>query len=136
MSALVQYEPFVDNTTRLFLKQTEKLYIDTPQACDFTQWLQFYAFDVIGEITYSKRHGFIERNEDVDGIVAYLTKLFLYVAPIGQIPMLDRLFLKNPLYLKLSEWGILDATFPVAKFARARIFLAGAGVSGSAGCGR
>ncbi|EAQ85262.1 hypothetical protein CHGG_09276 [Chaetomium globosum CBS 148.51] len=121
MSALVQYEPFVDNTTKLFLKQTERLYIDKPGTCDFTQWLQFYAFDVIGEITYSKRHGFIEKNEDVDGIVAYLTKLFLYVAPIGQIPFLDRLFLKNPLYLKLSEWGILDATFPVAKFARARM---------------
>ncbi|KAH6640410.1 cytochrome P450-like protein [Chaetomium tenue] len=121
MSALVQYEPFVDNTTKLFLKQTERLYIDKPGTCDFTQWLQFYAFDVIGEITYSKRHGFIEKNEDVDGIVAYLTKLFLYVAPIGQIPSLDRLFLKNPLYLKLSEWGILDATFPVAKFARARM---------------
>ncbi|KAL1838911.1 hypothetical protein VTJ49DRAFT_2075 [Mycothermus thermophilus] len=121
MSALVQYEPFVDNTTRLFLKQTERLYIDNPQACDFTRWLQFYAFDVIGEITYSKRHGFIERNEDVDGIVAYLTKLFLYVAPIGQIPILDRFFLKNPIYLKLSEWGLLDATFPVAKFARARM---------------
>ncbi|KAK3291378.1 cytochrome P450-like protein [Chaetomium fimeti] len=121
MSALVQYEPFVDNTTKLFLKQTERLYIDKPGTCDFTQWLQFYAFDVIGEITYSKRHGFIEKNEDVDGIVAYLTKLFLYVAPIGQIPFLDRIFLKNPLYLKLSEWGILDATFPVAKFARARM---------------
>ncbi|KAL2116009.1 hypothetical protein VTJ04DRAFT_10264 [Mycothermus thermophilus] len=121
MSALVQYEPFVDNTTRLFLKQTERLYIDNPQACDFTRWLQFYAFDVIGEITYSKRHGFIERNEDVDGIVAYLTKLFLYVAPVGQIPILDRFFLKNPIYLKLSEWGLLDATFPVAKFARARM---------------
>ncbi|KAH6618193.1 cytochrome P450-like protein [Chaetomium sp. MPI-SDFR-AT-0129] len=126
MSALVQYEPFVDNTTRLFLKQTERLYVGAAGsgggvACDFTRWLQFYAFDVIGEITYSKRHGFIERNEDVDGIVAYLTKLFLYVAPIGQIPLLDRLFLKNPLYLKLSEWGLLDATFPVAKFARARM---------------
>ncbi|KAK0739073.1 cytochrome P450 [Apiosordaria backusii] len=121
MSQLVQYEPFVDNTTKLFLKQTEKLYIDNPKACDFTQWLQFYAFDVIGEITYSKRHGFIERNEDVDGIVAYLTKLFLYVAPIGQIPLLDKLFLKNPIYLKLGEWGLLDATFPVAKFARARM---------------
>ncbi|KAL2021696.1 hypothetical protein VTK56DRAFT_6788 [Thermocarpiscus australiensis] len=121
MSALVQYEPFVDNTTKLFLKQTERLYIDRNEACDFTRWLQFYAFDVIGEITYSKRHGFVEKNEDVDGIVAYLTKLFLYVAPIGQIPILDRFFLKNPIYLKLSEWGLLDATFPVAKFARARM---------------
>jgi cytochrome P450 len=82
MSALVQYEPFVDNTTKLFLKQTEKLYVGKEDGCDFTRWLQFYAFDVIGEITYSKRHGFIEKNEDIDGIVAYLTWLFLYVAPV------------------------------------------------------
>lgn len=150
MSALVQYEPFVDNTTKLFLEQTKRLFVDNPKACDFTQWLQFYAFDVIGEITYSKRHGFVEKNEDIDGIVAYLGWLFNYVAPvssptltlslplptpeessrpnitssppqIGQIPILDKLLLKNPIYLKLSEWGLLDATFPVAKFAGARM---------------
>ncbi|KAJ9132171.1 Cytochrome p450 [Pleurostoma richardsiae] len=121
MSALVQYEPFVDNTTKLFLEQTERLYVGNPEGCNFTRWLQFYAFDVIGEITYSKRHGFIEKNEDIDGIVAYLSSLFNYVAPIGQIPILDRLLLKNPIYLKLSEWGILDATFPVARFAGARM---------------
>lgn len=121
MSALVQYEPFVDNTTKIFLKQTEKLFVDNPEGCDFTRWLQFYAFDVIGEITYSKRHGFIEKNEDIDGIVGYLTWLFNYVAPIGQIPGLDKFILKNPVYLKLSQWGFTDATFPVAKFARARM---------------
>ena len=82
MSALVQYEPFVDNTTKLFLEQTRTLYVNNPDGCNFTQWLQFYAFDVIGEITYSKRHGFVEKNEDIDGIVAYLSWLFLYVAPV------------------------------------------------------
>ncbi|EFX05320.1 pisatin demethylase [Grosmannia clavigera kw1407] len=121
MSALVQYEPFVDNTTKLFLKQTEKLFVGNPAGCDFTRWLQFYAFDVIGEITYSKRHGFIEKNEDIEGIVDYLSRLFLYVAPIGQIPLLDRLLLKNPIYLKLSQYGLIDSTFPVARFARARM---------------
>lgn len=83
MSALVQYEPFVDNTTKLFLDQTEKLFVSKPGGCDFTTWLQYYAFDVIGEITYSKRHGFLEKNEDVEGIVGYLSKLFLYVAPVS-----------------------------------------------------
>lgn len=83
MSALVQYEPFVDNTTKLFLEKTKQLFVDNPEGCDFTRWLQFYAFDVIGEITYSKRHGFVEKNEDIDGIVAYLTKLFNYVAPVS-----------------------------------------------------
>ncbi|KAI6088688.1 cytochrome P450 [Hypoxylon rubiginosum] len=121
MSALVQYEPFVDNTTKLFLKQTEKLFAGNSSGCNFTQWLQFYAFDVIGEITYSKRHGFVEKNEDIDGIVSYLGNLFLYVAPIGQIPWLDLVFLKNPIYLKLSQWGFIDATFPVARFARQRM---------------
>ncbi|RYO73661.1 hypothetical protein DL764_010439 [Monosporascus ibericus] len=121
MSALVQYEPFVDNTTKLFLRQTERLFANNPEGCNFTEWLQFFAFDVIGEITYGKRHGFIEKNQDIDGIVDYLSKLFLYVAPIGQIPWLDRLFLKNPIYLKLSQWGFLDATMPVARFARARM---------------
>ncbi|KAI1380380.1 cytochrome P450 [Hypoxylon crocopeplum] len=121
MSALVQYEPFVDNTTKLFLKQTERLFAGNPEGCNFTQWLQFYAFDVIGEITYSKRHGFVEKNEDIDGIVSYLSNLFLYVAPIGQIPWLDRIFLKNPIYLKLSQMGFIDATMPVARFARARM---------------
>jgi cytochrome P450 len=121
MSALVQYEPFVDNTTKLFLSQTEKLFVGNREGCDFTKWLQFYAFDVIGEITYSKRHGFVETNTDVDGIVDYLGRMFLYVAPVGQIPWLDKLLLKNPLWLKLSDWGFVDATFPVARFARARM---------------
>ncbi|GAB0138625.1 hypothetical protein EsDP_00006851 [Epichloe bromicola] len=121
MSALVQYEPFVDNTTRLFLDQTKRLFVEEERECDFTTWLQYYAFDVIGEITYSKRHGFVERNEDVEGIIAHLARLFLYVAPIGQIPLLDRLLLKNPLFHKLSQWGLVDSTFPVARFARSRM---------------
>lgn len=99
MSALVQYEPFVDNTTKLFLSQTEKLYVGNPEGCDFTRWLQFYAFDVIGEITYSKRHGFIEHNKDVDGIVSYLTWLFLYVAPVRYGPN----FTPEPLFKTLCR---------------------------------
>lgn len=139
MSALVNYESFVDNTTRLFLDQTQKLYASSSSSlpkyannkkdgkseekkkCDFTRWLQFYAFDVIGEITYGRRHGFLEHDRDVDGIVSYLSGLFLYVAPVGQIPLLDSLLLKNPVYLWLSRLGVLDSTFPVARFARARI---------------
>lgn len=121
MSTVVQYEPFVDSTTELFLSQTEKIYAEPAEGCNFSQWLQFYAFDVIGEMTYNKRHGFIEQNRDIDGIIKYLGGLFDYVAPIGQIPILDRLFLKNPLYLMAAKYGLIDATFPVAKFAQQRM---------------
>lgn len=84
MSALVQYEPFVDNTTSRFLDQTEALFSSQNATCDFAKWLQWYAFDVIGQITYSKPHGFIDRAEDVDGMVGYLGRLFDYVAPVSQ----------------------------------------------------
>lgn len=82
MTTLVQYEPFVDSTTELFLSQTDKIYAQSGKSCDFSRWLQFYAFDVIGEMTYSKRHGFVEEDRDIDGIIDYLSKLFSYVAPV------------------------------------------------------
>jgi hypothetical protein len=97
MSALVQYEPFVDSTTELFLSQTEKLYADSGAACNFSRWLQFYAFDVIGDMTYSKRHGFLEENKDIDGIVDYISSLFDYVAPV--FPPCNFIFITSPLLL-------------------------------------
>lgn len=121
MSTLIQYEPFVDSTTELFLSQTEKLYAETGAACNFSRWLQFYAFDVIGEMTYSKRHGFVEENKDIDGIIDYISNLFNYVAPIGQIPVLDLFLLKNPIYLMAAKYGLIDATMPVARFAQQRM---------------
>ena len=83
MSAMVQYEPSVTIITEQFLDRTAELYARPEKVCDFANWLQFAAFDVIGHITYSKSHGFVERNEDVDGMVCYLGKLFSYVAPVG-----------------------------------------------------
>ncbi|KAI4086011.1 MAG: hypothetical protein LQ344_007925 [Seirophora lacunosa] len=121
MSALVQYEPLVDDTTATFLDQTESLFSSKHATCDFAQWLQWYAFDVIGQITYSKRHGFIDRVEDVDGMVGYLGRNFNYIAPIGQIPVLDLFLLKNPILRILDRFNLNPFTSAVPKFAQARI---------------
>jgi len=84
MTALVQYEPMVDATTEVFLDQTERLYASTEASCNFSRWLQFYAFDVIGQITYNKRHGFIDKNEDIDGITAGIGDIFDYAGPVSK----------------------------------------------------
>lgn len=39
-------------------------------------------FDVVGEITFSTRLGFLERGEDVDGIMAAIWHWFEYVAVV------------------------------------------------------
>lgn len=83
MSALVQYEPLVNEVIELFLERTRQIYAAPGRVCDFALWLQYFAFDVIGQITYSKQHGFVDKNEDIDGMIAYLGRLFSYVAPVS-----------------------------------------------------
>lgn len=82
MTRLIQYEPFVDEATLKFLEQTQTLFSSNLAICDYARWLQWYEFDVIGAITYSRRHEFIDKAEDVDGMVSYLGWLFSYVAPV------------------------------------------------------
>lgn len=85
MSTLVQFEPLVDSTTIAFLKQLEERYANREGdagVCDFGEWLQFYAFDVIGELTYSRRLGFVDRGVDVDGIIGNLEWLLNYVSVV------------------------------------------------------
>lgn len=102
MSSLVEYEPLVDSTMNAFINETRKRYCDSGQSCRFSQWLQFFAFDVIGELTWSKRLGFVERDEDVDGIVGFVGRFLNYAAPVGQMPFLDMLFQKNPLKVSVT----------------------------------
>ncbi|TID23989.1 pisatin demethylase [Venturia nashicola] len=118
MSSLVSYEPLVDSTTALFLAQTEKLFASRDATCSFSQWLQFYAFDVIGELTWSKPIGFIEKNQDIDGIIGFISKFLDYAGPIGQLPILDHLLNKNVLKMYLQRhFNLFTSEFPATKFA-------------------
>lgn len=86
MSTLVNFEPFVDSTSTVFLKQLKQRFADRTDAsgiCDFGTWLQFYAFDVIGELTYSQRLGFVDRGVDVDHIIGNLEWLLDYVSVVS-----------------------------------------------------
>ncbi|KAK3675412.1 hypothetical protein LTR78_004922 [Recurvomyces mirabilis] len=83
LSALVQYEPFVDSTIRSLLSQLGDRYADRSGGASVVklqQWMHWYAFDVVGELTYSEPFGFMETAGDVDGIIRkahfYLTGYF------------------------------------------------------------
>lgn len=84
MSSLVNYEPLVSSTVGVFLDKTQEMYANTGKSCNFSQWLQYFAFDVIGDLTWSKRLGFVEENRDVDGIIAFLQRFLSYAGPVSQ----------------------------------------------------
>lgn len=69
MSNLISFEPYVDTTISYFFNRIVKLFVQTGDICYLGNWLQMFAFDVMGELTFSNRLGFLERAEDVDGIM-------------------------------------------------------------------
>jgi hypothetical protein len=90
MSSLVNYEPLVSSTLGVFLEKTEERFCKNAggnggEVCDFGTWLQYFAFDVIGDLTWSTRLGFVEEGRDVDGIVAFLKGFLSYAGPVSVI---------------------------------------------------
>lgn len=96
----------MDSCTSFFLRRTEELFATTGQPCSFSQWIQFFAFDVIGEITWSRRLGFVEENQDISDIIATVDSFQNYGTVIGQNPWLDRILIKNPVKLFLESKGL------------------------------
>ncbi|KAI0405419.1 putative benzoate 4-monooxygenase cytochrome P450 [Xylaria palmicola] len=116
MSNLVSFEPLVDRTIEVFRQELDRRFVSSGETCDLGAWLQYFAFDVIGEITFSKRLGFLEEGRDVEGIIASIWHWFEYVAVIGQIPWLDMLWVKNKAVSRLrpAKWS------PMVLFANKR----------------
>lgn len=82
-SSIVSLEPLVDPVIVRWAEQTKNIYVGTGRVCDMGLWMQFFAFDVVTNLTYSKTHGFVDRHEDVDGIVGWLGWMFSYTSAVG-----------------------------------------------------
>ncbi|KAJ5540493.1 cytochrome P450 [Penicillium frequentans] len=98
LSTLVEYEPLVDSTTRTFVREVTERFVKTGEECPLSDWLQMYAFDIIGELTFSKRFGFLESGKDLNNMMYHTGRAMDYIGVIGQIPMLDE-------YLRLKGFG-------------------------------
>lgn len=86
MTSLLQLEPLVDSTITAFLQALDERFANKqgPEGvCDLGTWLQFFAFDVIGELTFSKRLGFVDRGVDVEGIIGSLEASLNYAAVVS-----------------------------------------------------
>ncbi|KAJ5891004.1 Cytochrome P450 [Penicillium subrubescens] len=77
MSTLTEFEPFVDQTIHTLFGRLDE-FVTRDEVCDIAVWLQYYAFDVIGELTFSKPLGFLEKGADVEGIIEALEHMLDY----------------------------------------------------------
>lgn len=87
MSSLLSYEIYVDECIDIFLEKLG-MFARSVETVDLAHWFQCYAFDVIGEITYSERFGFLDNGDDIAGTIAALDKSMPYSTLVGIFPKL------------------------------------------------
>ncbi|KAL4811719.1 cytochrome P450 [Aspergillus spinulosporus] len=97
MTSVVDSEPFVDETMEIFFQELDTRFGGTGRLLDLSKWLQFFAFDVMGMLSFSRRHGFLENGRDVCGILEGVWAFMKTVAPATQMPWFDRIWNKNPI---------------------------------------
>lgn len=69
---------------------------DTGKGVEFDRWLNYLAFDVIGELTFSKRFGFVAKGQDIDNSIGNMRFLMFYQALMGYMYWLHPFLLHSP----------------------------------------
>lgn len=109
MSSLVSYEPFVDKVNREFMAALAD-HAQRKHEFDLFTWMQFYAFDVIGEITFGRSFGLIEAGYDKDGLLhAAHVGSISYGSLAGLVPEIDRLYFWLQSILPIeTHWKVIQ----------------------------
>lgn len=97
LTNLLESEPAVDSCTTLFMHRLDE-WASKSKPIDLGVWLQYYAFDVVGEVTFAKKLGFLEQGKDVDDMMHAIEGMLAYAALCGQVPEAHPVLLGNPLF--------------------------------------
>jgi len=89
MSSLVTYEPFVDNNIALISQHFSEV-AGSRQAVDLAHWLQCYVFDMIGEIPFGSRFGFLDMGVDEGGVFKAIDQRGEYSTFVGIFPRIHQ----------------------------------------------
>lgn len=65
---------------------------------DLGDWLHYFAFDVLGEVAFSRLFGFLDQGYDVEGCIRTIDDSQWYNGIVGNIPFMDHFLRRNPLW--------------------------------------
>lgn len=82
----MEYEPNLDRSLDLFIRKLKDLVKSRPQQpVDVSAWLQFWTFDALGEVNFSRPMGFLDAGEDIDGICQLDHDMMVYFANVTSL---------------------------------------------------
>ncbi|KAI1494093.1 cytochrome P450 [Biscogniauxia mediterranea] len=116
MAAMRQLSPFIDDTIELLVRQLDAycfpnrnheddtdvttVMVETQKqrhTVDLGAWLHYFAFDVLGEIAFSRSFGFLDAGYDKENAIHTIDDSQKYNGIVGQVPELDLVLRRNPL---------------------------------------
>lgn len=75
-------------------------YAQNDHIIQLSSWVQYFAFDVMGTLSFSKRYGFLDEGADVGNMLSNIKTFMRVAAPWTQIPQLDWILRKN----RVGDW--------------------------------
>ncbi|OTB00207.1 hypothetical protein M426DRAFT_324448 [Hypoxylon sp. CI-4A] len=103
LSNVVMFEDSVDEVLRCLSEQLDGRFAGKDEAFDLGQWLQYFAFDYMGTMSFSRRYGFLEQGKDVGGMLKAISEYFRLAAPMTQMTWLDPLIYKNKIVHRFRQ---------------------------------
>ncbi|KAI0514712.1 cytochrome P450 [Xylaria bambusicola] len=82
MDSMVNLEPMIDELIADLLRKLREL---QGQRIDLGHWVQLYAFDIVGSITFSRPFGFVEEGDD-NGLFERLQRIFHSIVWVAYAP--------------------------------------------------
>lgn len=85
LSNVLTFEHFIDNVLGLLFKQFDSRFIQQNTTFDLGNWLQFFAFEVMGTMTFSRQYGFLEQGHDGKGLLTAIWNFMKTAAPVSML---------------------------------------------------
>jgi hypothetical protein len=97
MSNLLQSEQLVDEVIGSFFLNLDEKFVLKRNSCTMDDWLLFFAWDVVGQLTIGHPMDFMDNGKDHHGgLLSIAEKALDYFAVVMQMPQLDQWLAKNP----------------------------------------
>ncbi|KAF2105120.1 cytochrome P450 [Rhizodiscina lignyota] len=106
MSSIANAEDFISDTIAYFVKRLDESFISGlsgERKVPMAAWVQYFAFDAIGELTISRRFGFLETGADPEDQLGQIDRELEYRAVIGTMPWTHYLIKGNWFYRRFIE---------------------------------
>ncbi|KAJ4245776.1 hypothetical protein NW762_013900 [Fusarium torreyae] len=111
VSSVLRSEEYIDQTFEQFLAWLDR-YAEDKKPMNLDKFISYATFDVIGEIVFSKKFGFLEQGKDIGDAIGNSLALNAYVAVAGYFRWINIALLANPLvtWLAIMPMGHLFNT--------------------------